>query len=416
MVVGTIIGASIFVQPSVISEHARSPSAILGAWIIAGAITLIGALICAELASALQRTGGVYVFLTEAWSPAAGFLWGWAMIWVMHTGIIAAIATICARYVAYFIPLEQNGIRAVAVAVVAALTMVNYRGVRLGATVQSALTIIKVAAIAIIVALVFSSTGAAAAGGPADPVRANDLALAVGAGLFAYGGWHMVTYASGEIVDPARTIPRALVIGTLLVTAAYISLNIAYLRAMPIEALIASRSVAADATRGALGEGAAGAVAALVIISTLGAVNGVILAGPRVYYAMACDGLLFRQFQTVHPRYQTPHLALLLQGAWAAVLVATGTYGQLFSRVIYTEWLFFSAMAIGLLILRRRSGYAPLFRLPAAPLLVPLFVAASLAVVAAEIMKAPLDSAIGLGIVVLGLPVYFLWKRLKIRP
>ena len=402
-------------QPSVISSHVPTGRGILLAWIIAGALTAIGALLCAELASAFQRTGGVYVFLSEAYGPAAGFLWGWAMLWVMHTGIAAAIAMICARYVGHFVSLghpDGSGTKAVAIAAVAALSFINYRGVLPGSRVQTVLTLLKVTAIVGIVALVFASPRSIPPGTvPVGDLTARGLALAVGAGLFAYGGWHMVTYASGEIVAPEKTIPRALVLGILIVTAAYLLLNAAYLRVMPLEALINSRSVATDATAIVLGRHGAAVVAVVVIVSTLGALNGVILAGPRVYYAMAQDGLALRALAQVHPVHHTPHIALLLQALWAAVLIATGTYGQLFSRVIYTEWIFFAAMAVGLLLLRRRAGYAPAFRLPAAPLLVAVFVIASLGVVAAEIAKAPLNSAIGLGIVLLGLPVYLVWKR-----
>ncbi|HWO87602.1 MAG TPA: amino acid permease [Gemmatimonadales bacterium] len=414
MVVGIIVGASIFVQPSLIAARTGSASAVATAWLAAGLLTLAGALVAAELASAFPRSGGVYVFLKEAWSPAAGFTWGWAMLWTMHSGIIAAIAVVFARYLARLAPLEGTAVQATAITAVAVLTTVNVIGVRAGARVQSSLTVLKVALVVGLAAVLLfapapTHTSAATA------VSAWDWALAVGAGLFAFGGWHMVTYAAEETVDAARTIPRALAIGVAIVTACYLALNAAYLRVLPLEALAASRSVAADAVAAVAGARGATVVALVVAISALGALNGVVLAGPRVYYAMAADGLAFRWLAGVHGRFHTPHRALILQGLVASALIATGTYEQLFGRVIYTEWLFFALMAIGLVRLRGRPGYAPPWRMPAAPYLPLLFALASLAVAARQIAVAPLDSAIGLAIAASGIPIYFMWIKFRKR-
>jgi APA family basic amino acid/polyamine antiporter len=410
MVVGTIIGASIFVQPSEISRQMPSAGGILLVWLAAGVLTLCGALACAELASAFPRTGGVYVFLKEAWSPAAGFLWGWAMLWSMHTGIIAAIAMVFARYAAHFAPLGDWGQRLAA----AALSAVNYVGVRHGGRVQNLFTGAKLLAIAALVAAGLLWTGATppAAADP-GPITGKGFVLALAAGLFAYGGWHMVTFAAGEIKDAARTVPRALLAGTLVVTACYAGLNFVYLRVLPLDAVRASTRVAADAADALLGGGGASVMAALVMVSTFGAVNGIILAGPRVYYSMAEDGLLFRWLGAVHPRFHTPHRALALQAALAAVLALTDSYRALFTRVIYTEWIFFALMAAGLFRLRRRPDYRPAYRIWGYPVVPALFVLASLAIVAVQVAAEPRDSAMGLGLVLLGLPVYGLWARKK---
>src|SRR5207245_8288070 len=243
MVVGTIVGASIFVQPSVITGEMGSVGGVVLAWALAGALTLAGALICAELASAYPTSGGVYVFLREAYSPALGFLWGWAMFWSMHSGIIAAIAVVFARFVAYVAPLGawgggDGGVRAVAIAAILGLSLVNYFGVALGSGLQAALTIGKVLSIVAIIALGFwlgarlPEPFVAASGQRAAP-SPGALAAALAAGLFAFGGWHMVTYAAEETRDPQRTIPRALVIGTLLVTVIYVLLNTVYLYVLP---------------------------------------------------------------------------------------------------------------------------------------------------------------------------------------
>lgn len=416
LVVGIIIGASIFVQPSVVTRHVPSVAAAYAAWAAAGALTLFGALVSAELASAFPASGGVYVFLKEAWSPALGFLWGWAMLWSMHTGIVAAIAVVLGRYVGYFVPLSDAATRGVAVAAVLALSAVNYRGVRHGGAVQAALTVAKVAAVVAIVAVGFA-LGAragpappalvAAAAAPLAGAPVRGFALAVGAGLFAFGGWHMVTYAAGETVAPERTIPRALVIGTVAVTACYIALNAVYFHVLPLATVRSSTRVAADAADAVLGHGGGAVMAAVVVLSTLGALNGVILTGPRVYHSMAKDGLLFRWLGAVHPVFRTPHRAILLQAAWASVLVATGSYESLFSQVVYTEWVFFAVMALGLFVLRRRSGYAPRFAVRGFPVAPALFILASLAVAANQLAGASAASLPGLLLVVLGLPVYY---------
>ncbi len=418
MVVGIIIGASIFVQPSAVTAQVPSVAGVLVVWAAAGLLTLIGALVIAELASAWPRTGGVYVFLRELYSPAVAFLWGWAMFWTMHSGIVAVIAMVFARYAGTFIPLGDAGTRAVAIGAVLLLSAVNYRGVREGSAVQAALTTIKVLAIILIIGIAFTfavhANGALStpvAGGAAGLPSARAFTLALIAGLFAFGGWHMVSYAAEETVEPTRTIPRALVAGTLTVTALYVALNAAYLRVLPLATVAQSSRVAADFADAAVGGHGAQIMSALVILSTLGAMNGVILAGPRVYLAMANDGLLFKWAGLVHPRYRTPHRAIALQAVWSCVLVATGSYRALFTRVVYTEWIFFGMLAAGLFLLRRRAGYAPPYRVWGYPFLPALFIVSTAAIVVNQIAAQPLESASGLLFVLLGLPVYYIWAR-----
>jgi APA family basic amino acid/polyamine antiporter len=414
MVVGIIIGASIFVQPAEIARLVPWVPAVFAVWIVAGLLTLFGALCCAELASAFPRTGGVYVFLKETYSPAVGFLWGWAMFWSMHSGIIAAIAVVFARYVGYFVPLGDTATRLVAIAVILLLSGINYLGVKQGSTLQTIFTLGKVIAIValLLLVVVLSSPGAAATpAAPSPQISIAKFALAIGAGLFAFGGWHMVTYTAEETRNPERTIPLALVIGVLTVTACYIALNAAYFYALPIDRVASSTRVAADAAEAVIGRRGGATISAVVIFSTFGAVSGIILVGPRVYFAMARDGLLFRWIAGVHPRFQTPHRAIVLQAIWASVLVATGTYRALFTRVIYTEWIFFGLMVLGLFVLRRRANYSPTYRARGYPLLPAVFVLVSLFIVANQIISEPRDSIIGLGIVALGLPVYYLWVR-----
>ena len=412
MVVGTIIGASIFVQPSLVSGAVPSVSGMLLVWAVAGALTLIGALVTAELASAFPGTGGVYVFLRESYSPAVAFLWCWAMFWSMHTGIIAAIATVCARYVGFFVPLGNTGVRVVAIGAILVLSAVNYVGVRYGTAVQTTFTIIKVAAVALIAIAGFAAPHRVPAmadiSTPPFVPSLRALVAATVAGLFAFGGWHMVTYTGDETVDARRTIPRALLIGTLAVTASYIAVNAAYLAVLSPAAVASSNRVAADFADIVLGNGGAAAMSALVVLSTLGAMTGIILTGPRVYLAAAHDGLLFRWIGGIHPRYGTPHHAIALQAVWASILVATGTYRALFTRVVYTEWIFFGLMTAGVFVLRRRADYAPAYRAWGYPVLPLVFIVSTAVIVFNQLASDPIESATGLLIVLAGLPIYYL--------
>jgi APA family basic amino acid/polyamine antiporter len=408
MVAGTIIGASIFVQPSEVSRAVPSLGGMLLVWIAAGALTWFGASICAELSSAFPETGGVYVFVREVFVPAAGFLWGWAMFWSMHSGIIAAIAVVFARYAANLVPVGDAGIRSIAVGAIVGLSVVNYVGVRFGSALQTALTLTKVLAIACLLAVLFGA-GASHVPAASASVDARGFLRAIAAGLFAFGGWHMVTYAADETNDPRRTIPRGLMLGIAIVVVTYLALNTAYLLVLPLDRVLASNRIAADAASAVAGPAAATAISVLVTISALGAMSGIILAGPRVYYAMARDGLLFGWMAAVHPRFRTPYLAIVAQAIWSSVLVLTGTYRSLFTRVVYTEWIFFAALALGVMRMRRAPGYAPAFRAWGFPITPVLFAAGCAAVVVNQIIAEPGESASGLALVALGLPVYFYW-------
>ena len=419
MVAGIIIGASIFVQPSEILLAVPNGRAAIAVWLGAGLLTLIGALVIAELASAWPASGGVYVYLKRAFSPAVGFLWGWAMFWTMHTGIIAIIAMIFARYAGTFVPVGPTGTKVMAIVAMIVLSAVNYRGVRHGSAVQVTLTLVKVTALVLIIGMAFLlGDPAAPATAPAlatGAVTADGIVMALIAGLFAYGGWHMVSYTAEETVDPTRTIPKALMIGTLTVTVLYVLANAAYLHALGMERVAASTRVAAELADAVLGPAGGRVVSALVMLSALGAMNGVILAGPRVYQAMAADGLLFKWAAALHPAFGTPHRAIALQAAWAAVLIATGTYRALFTRVVYTEWIFFALLAVALFTLRRRHDYTPRYRVWGYPVLPALFIVSSVVIVINQIIRTPAEAATGLGIVLIGLPIYYVWVRRPTR-
>ena len=420
LVVGIILGASIFVQPSAITASVPALSAVYAVWIVAGVLTLFGALIAAELASAFPKAGGVYVFLSEGLSPGVAFLWGWAMFWTMHTGIIAAVAMIFARYVAFFVPVGDSGTKDIAIVAIALLSVVNYFGVRQGSIVQTTLTIIKVGAVVGLTVIAFAL-------GPHAPLPAvvastavtsdsHAFIAAIVAGLFAFGGWHMVTYAAEETIAPERTLPRALVLGVLIVTASYVALNAAYFHVLSPTVIATSTRVAADAADAVLGATGAAMVSAIVALSAAGALNGIILAGPRVYLAMARDGLLFTWVGAIHERHRTPHRAIGIQALWAVVLVLTGSYRALFTRVVYTEWIFFALMAVGLVLLRRRADYVPRFRVAGGAVIPIVFVLSSLYIVVDQVVAHPGESVTGLLLVAAGWPVYYFTVRGKSHP
>jgi APA family basic amino acid/polyamine antiporter len=413
IVVGIIVGSSIFAQPSEITRLVPSTRWGMLVWSLAGLLTFCGALVCAQLAQVFPETGGVYIFLKRIFSPALAFLWGWAMFWSMHSGIIAAIAVIMARYAGYFVPLSETGIRIVAIAAVLSLSFVNYLGVKTGGTLQLALTAAKVAAIAAMVLLLFAFGAPAHSRLGAQAVLHADVSLknaglAIAAGLFAFGGWHMVTYTAGETRAPERTVPRALLIGTLIVTACYMLLNVAYQYVLTASEVSQSTRVAVGAMQRVLGGRIAGVIAILVIVSALGSLNGIILAGPRVYFAMAEDRLAFRWMAAIHPRRHTPHLAIAAQAAIACVLIASNSYRQLFTRVVYTEWIFFALLAVGLIRLRQQH------KIQIAGIKVAIAAVFSITAIAVAVNQAAADlrsAAWGCAQILLGLPVYLVWAR-----
>lgn len=416
MVVGTIIGASIFVQPSEITGQVPSITGIFMVWLISGILTFFGALVCAELASIFTQSGGVYVYLKEAYSPSIGFLWGWAMFWSVHSGIIAAISVIFARYATYFFSTSDAVIKAIAIAVIVLLSAINYLGVKQGSTLQTLFTLGKIIAIVFIIVAGFVLGSRIPEHFVTGDITNNNISvnsffLALVAGLFAFGGWHMVTYSSEETINPQKTIPRALMLGTMIVTLCYIALNAVYMYIFPLDTVASSKRIAADAANALIGFGGGAFLSGLVVFSTFGALSGIILCGPRVYYSMARDGLLFRWIGEIHPRYRTPHRAIVIQAVWSSVLVVTGTYRALFTRVVYTEWIFFGLMTIGLFLLRRRTGLVRGYRIWGYPVIPAFFIISSLAIVANQIISNLSESIFGLSLVLVGLPIYYLWAK-----
>ncbi len=396
LVVGIIIGASIFVQPSEVTTRVPSIAGVLIVWLAAGALTFAGARVCADLAAMLPRSGGVYVFSHRSVRSRTRLSLGLGdVLDDAHRHHRRHRRVIFARYAGSVVAMDDTATRCVAIGVVWLLSIINYFGVKEGSRVQAAFTAAKLLAIAAIVAAGFAFGGRVpehfVGTASAHAISVADFFAALAAGLFAFGGWHMVSYSAGETVDPERTIPRALFLGTLIVTAAYVALNAVYLYVLPLDRVAASTHVAADLATTLFGPTAGRGIALVVMFSSFGALGGVILTGPRVYLAMAEDGLLVRWIGGVHPTFRTPHRAILLQAAWASVLVATGSFRALFTRVVYTEWIFFGLLAIGLMLLRRRFALLPA-----------VFAIAAFAVAANSIVANPKDAVLGLGFVLTG--------------
>jgi APA family basic amino acid/polyamine antiporter len=423
---GGAIGSGIFRTPSQVAAAAGSPAWTLAAWALGGAVTLAGALTFAELGDAMPRAGGQYVWLSETYGGLVGFLHGWAYFTVVATGAIAALALVFAEYAGVFVPLGPIGTKAVALGALALLAVVNVVGVRVAAVVGDALTIAKLAALAGIVAVgvwkgvgVGAGVGAGAGAGAGAGVGAGAGAGAVmGMGaamigvLWSYGGWQHASFAAGEAKDARRDVPWAMVAATGIVTLAYVLANVAYLRLLPMATLTSSTHVASDAVEAGVGRAGGAVVAAAIATSALGTAGIFTLTTPRLYWAMAERGLFFRGVADLHPRWRTPVRAILLQTAWAAVLVlAWGTFESLVSYVLFVDWIFFGLTGAAVFVLRRRHGPPAGYRVPGYPLVPLAFVATSAWFVASTLVAQPAQAIAGAMLLGAGCFIHRVWKR-----
>jgi len=423
IVMGGIIGSGIFMNPSVVARRVHTPFLILLAWAAGGLIALAGAFIYAELAARRPRVGGQYAYLREAYHPLLAFIYGWGLLLVIQTGGMAAGAVTFARY---FLELAHAPLsdRAVAALALGALTAINCLGVRAGSSVQNALMVLKILAIA---ALVGCGLLLVRAPDAADHVAARaldrpvslDLVTGFGAALvpilFAYGGWQTAAFVAEEIREPRRNLPRGLIAGVSAVIALYLAVNVACLRVLGGSGLAQSGAPASDVMRSALGTTGARLIAAGIAVSTLGFLSQSMLTAPRVYFAMAEDGLFFRQVAWLHPRTRVPVVAIALQGALAVVIAISGRYEQILNYVVSVDWIFFGLSASCVFVLRRHDrahGRDPETReIPGHPVTTALFVAISALVVVNTVYKYPANSAVGLLILLAGVPVYLAWRR-----
>ena len=423
IVMGGIVGAGIFANPSEVAHRVHTPFLILGVWVLGGLIAMCGAFIWAELATRLPAAeGGQYVYLREAYHPALAFMYGWGLLLVTQTGGMAAVAVIFASYFRALTGADWNNSAIAAIALLT-LTGVNCFGARAGSNVQNALMLLKIGAIAALVIIGFA-VGHPAAGGlrseallgqPASFSLLKSIGAAMVPIAFAYGGWQTATFVAGEMRDARRDLSRGLVIGVGGVVALYLAVNLACLRVLGPRWLDATTTPASDLMRIALGERGAQWIALAITISTLGFLSQSMLTAPRVYYAMARDGLFFNSVGKVFGRSGAPVVAIVLQGLAAIAIACSGTYGQILNFDVTVDFIFFGMTAAALFILRRRNiGLARLiYRAPGHPFTTTLFILSCAGIVVSAVIASPRNSAIALCIMLAALPVYYLWKRFK---
>ncbi len=415
--IGSTIGSGIFLTPSSIAHALPSPMWIFGVWLVGGAMALCGALTFAELGAMLPQAGGVYVFLNEAYGGLAGFLYGWAYFLVVNTGGIAALAVAFSTYLGFFLPLGAEGITIAAIAGILIVTAINILGVKAGGVFSDIFTLLKLLAIAglIAVGLGWGSSRTTDFLAPVmNPARLwNALATAMVGVLWSYGGWQHATVTAAEARNPVRSIPRALILAAVVVTATYLLTITAYLFLLPPDRMGASERLATDAIAVALGGGGAAAIALAIFLSTFGTAGIYTLTAPRIYYAMARDGVFFRKVAELHPKFGTPANAILIQSAWAILLILFwGTFENLISYVVFTDWIFFGLAAGSVFLFRRRRPDMPRpYRTRGYPLTPALFILLSAWFVANTFVGKPAEAWAGLGFLTLGIPVYYLWCR-----
>jgi APA family basic amino acid/polyamine antiporter len=419
IVMGGIVGAGIFANPSEVAHRVHTPFLILGVWVLGGFIAMCGAFIWAELATRLPGTGGQYLYLREAYHPSVAFVYGWGLLLVTQTGGMAAVAVIFSSYFRALTGVVWND-SAIAAVVLLILTGINCLGARTGSNVQSTLMLLKIGALVALVILGFTLGGGSLKSGPllAEPVSFG-LLKSIGSAMvpiaFAYGGWQTATFVAGEMRDARRDLSRGLLLGVAAVVGLYLAVNLACLRVLGPAGLDATTTPASDVMRIALGERGAQWIAAGIAISTLGFLSQSMLTAPRVYYAMARDGLFFRSVGKLSRHSRAPVVAIILQGVAATIIACSGTYGEILNFAVTVDFIFFGMTAASLFILRRSHvGSDPaIYRVPGHPFTTILFVLSCAGIVGSAILASPANSAIALCIMLAGLPVYYYWSRFR---
>lgn len=416
IVAGTIVGSGIFLVPNSVASQLSSLSEVLLIWVVGGLLSLSGALALGELGSAIPGAGGLYVYLRHAYGKSIGFLYGWSLLALIHSGSIATLTVAFRIYFSQVVPLTMARQKVVGVAGILLLSSVNCIGVRFGKGVQNIFAVAKFGGLAVMILLLFycGHTQMLAASLTAkwtSHFQVYHFGIALIGVLWAYEGWHIVSFTAGEFRNPLRDLPRGLLFGTLIVILAYLLSNVGYYSVLTPTQIRGTDRVAATAVGSVFGGGATVFLSWLILISIIGSWNGLILTGPRVYYAMAADGLFFSSFGKVSHRFRTPIFAILVQGIWAAVLSLLGTFQELFTYVIFTAWIFYGLAVAGVIVLRiRRPDLTRPFLTPGYPWLPTLFTIAALAIAASAIISAPLHAMIGIGLILSGLPVFLLFE------
>jgi APA family basic amino acid/polyamine antiporter len=431
LVMGGIIGAGIFLNPAVVAQRVSTPGLVLGVWVLGGAVALAGAFCFAELAARKPLAGGGYVYLRDAFGPLTGFLYGWTELLVINSGGIAAVSVTFATYAVSLTGLPLRATTSLAIGSIAMLSAINYLGIKPGSVTQNTLTVLKLLALAALVVTglmlaptrIGPSTALTASTAPTASVSAVGAALIPV--LFAYGGWQSTNFVAAELKHPQRDLPRAILLGVVGVVVVYLLANVAYVKVLGVAGLAASTAPASDVMSAALGPAGGTFIALGIAASTLGFLNLAILAAPRVYQTMAADGVFFGRAAQLHPRFRAPAAALIIQGGWAMLLVATRTYGQLLDYVVFGDWIFFGLVGATLFYYRADSrdgrdgtkrgdtveaadaGY----RMPWYPVVPAFFVLAAVFAVVSTVWSNPRNAALGAMIIASGVPAFLWWRR-----
>jgi APA family basic amino acid/polyamine antiporter len=424
IVVGTMIGSGIFINPAKVAKDVGTPELMMAVWIVGGILSFFGALSLAELGAAFSQAGGIYIYLRESYGTLIAFLFGWTLFLVVEAGTLATLAVgFSTKYLPYFVKLSGLQGKVVAVALILILAMVNYMGVRKGALVMNFLTSIKFIALIGVCVVVFifakgstgnflsSSSGVQPAGGGV----LGSFGVALVAALWAYKGWETSTYSAGEIKNPKKQLPLGLFIGSASVIFLYILANLAYLYVFPAAQMAQSDRIAADVMQAAVGPVGASIIALIILTSITGTCNGHLMTSPRAFYAMAKDGLFFKSVAKIHPKYLTPHVAIIVMAVWGCILSTSGTFEQLFTYVIFGYWIFMGLTVAGVIILRKKMPDLPrpykTWGYPVTPI---LFILSAVFLTLNSLIRTFWNSSAGLGVIAIGIPVYFFWKtRLK---
>ncbi len=414
IVVGSVIGSGIYLVPGAVARQIPSMKLVLLVWLAGGLLTLFGALSLAELGAMYPGAGGLYVYLRAAYGRSVGFLYGWGLLTLIHSGSLATLAVAFGLYFSELVSLSPMQQKASSIAVILLLTLVNLFGLRLGKWVQNVLTVSKVGGIGLLIVLLFSASHKQHNG--IQPAAAPPLLLGIGAALvavlWAFEGWHMVSFTAAEFRNPTRDLPRSLTWGALTLVAIFLLANVAYNQVLSPAELQATDRAAATAIDSAYGGPATIFVTVLILTSILGASNGIVLTGPRVYFAMAQDGLFFGSLARLHPRSRAPVTAIVIQGIWSACLTLAGNFQELFTYVIFTAWIFYGLAALAVIVLRRREPNHPRpYRAPLYPVIPILFGLAALFIITITIANGPLHAFYGVALILAGVPVYWFGFR-----
>ena len=413
IVVGTIIGSGIFLVPALVARSLPSTGWILAVWIFSGVLSVFGALAYAELGSMIPATGGQYVYLREAFGPLYAFLCGWTYFFVVISAAIAWLSIAFSNYLGYFVPLTPLTSKLVAVALIVTLTIVNYRGVVAGAAVQNTFTFLKIAGLVVLIVAAFASGKSGAPNPPAPPFSISSFGVAMIACLLSYDGWVALSFVAGEVKNPKRNLTLAVAIGLSVVIAVYVLANAAYLRVLSVPEIAAADRVGALVAERTMGRFGAGLVTVTILISIAGSANGWCMTAPRIYFAQARDGLFFSRFGTIHPRYQTPAFAILAFGFWCALLAVTGTFEALASYAMYAAWIFYGLTSAGVFVLRHKTaGREHPYKMPGYPITLILFLAVAAGFAINTFVTSPGPTTIGTLLILSGIPVFFIWRRM----